>query len=189
MICTDVTFNADGTKTVCISSEACKDDPISWMCCLSASPSSQCDVEECIGGDAPDKSKCEEVDVFCMSVDENDTSVTIQAHDGRFGSNDNVNNAACGGNGNPGSGCGGTGVCTTNVDLTQCPSARPPTTGSPIAMASSIPSSQPTTDPLEVSRHHSASCFDHLILWISCCRVVCQLSTASWLMLTLKKAW
>jgi hypothetical protein len=187
MVCTDVTFNPDGTKIVCISSEACKDGTISWMCCLAASPSSQCNVEECIRGGEPDKSKCEEVDAFCMSVDENATSVTIQAHNGRFGSNDDVDNEVCGGNKIPGSGCGGTGVCTTDVDLTQCPSARPPNTGSPITAAPSpitaAPSSEPTTDQLEVSSLSVLNlAFDHLILLICWRRVVFQLLTVSQLM-------
>ncbi|CAB9509709.1 Nidogen-like [Seminavis robusta] len=151
--CTDATYNPDGTKTICVT-QTCKDESISWMCCIDVSPSGQCNVDDCRGGEGPDGPKCEEVTEFCMTLDENATSVTIQAHDGQFGGNEDKD-PSCGGGGS-GSRCPGvTGICSTEVDLSQCPGTRPPTSPPPTTLPptseipSSVPSSRPTIDPLK----------------------------------------
>ncbi|CAB9509711.1 ECF subfamily RNA polymerase sigma-24 subunit [Seminavis robusta] len=147
--CTSITFNPDdGTKTVCIT-QSCKDSPISWMCCTEPG----CEVQDCVGGGSPDRQKCEGVDEFCVTVDDDVETVSVQAHDGQFGGNEDVNRDSCGGGqgGGPGSSCQTSGVCNSDVDLGLCPGTQPMPSFSPslrpTLLPSSIPSSMPSSQP------------------------------------------
>lgn len=113
--CHGVSDNGDGTKTVIVSGEECKNSYLSWMCCAE----SGCIVQ---GNDGSALGKDEEtVFLTITNVAANATTVKVDVHDGQAYGDEDVFTESCGGNNANSANEMCSNVCSKDIDLSTCP--------------------------------------------------------------------
>jgi hypothetical protein len=126
--------NGDGFSTFTMDFSGCKNEDISWACCVASDGTNQfCEIAQggCVNAqldssDSENGHKCETLSIVSMLVPSDATSVLINTHDGATYNGiplEQVNTAVCGGNANEGGGCvdlGGTAYCANIIDINDC---------------------------------------------------------------------